>query len=342
MTLLAAAVTLLLVTWSGASRAATTTPALASGAAAAAKPEPTTYYNFRGGDPACGICEQKAFGRRPVIAEPINMLFSLTTVGLGLLGLFRSKRTTMAFQFLYGLLAAYGLFSALYHAMAMNGFYRMMDVAISMVQSFVIVMLAHSLYLYRVKRQGREAGKGYRVLVSVMTLIFTAYPAAVHVAGESSPNPRVAWAVFDLLWILIATELILIWRRRLTWPKTPPDAGVFRLVWYGLGATALAYAGWLADRILGGVQTPALASLGGHGAWHLFMGLSFYLLITLSRFFSAHEYGFVPVVEMIPARSFLRLPFVEWRSRRDPGDLDWKPAAAPAPTRMPAPRPKRA
>ena len=35
----------------------------------------------------------------------------------------------MAFQFLFGLLAAYGLFAALYHATLMNGFYRMKDVA---------------------------------------------------------------------------------------------------------------------------------------------------------------------------------------------------------------------
>ena len=342
-TLLAAGASLVLfvVGWSGASRAATTQPGAASGAAA--KEGPTTYYNFRGAEPACGLCEHKVFvGRRPMIAEPVNVLFSLTTVALGLLGVFRSKRTTTAFQFLYGLLAAYGLFSALYHAMVMNGLYRMMDVAISMVQSFVIVLLAHSLYLYRVKRQGREAGKGYRLLVSIMTLVFTAYPAAVHVAGESSPNPWVAWVVFDALWILIAAELILIWRRRLTWPKTPPNAGVFRLVWYGIGATALAYIGWAADQVLGRAQMPALGSLGGHAAWHLFMGLGFYYLITLSRFFSAHEFGFQPVVELIPARGLLHLPFVEWKSRRDLGDLEWKPAAAPAPTRIPAPRPKRA
>ena len=68
------------------------------------------------------------------------------------------------------------------------------------------------------------------------------------------------------------------------------------------------------------------------------MGLSFYFLITLSRFFSAHEYGFQPVVERLP---FVRLPFVEWKSRRDL-DLQWEKLAAPAPTRLPAPRPEQA
>ena len=45
------------------------------------------------------------------------------------------------------------------------------------------------------------------------------------------------------------------------------------------------------------------------------MGLCFYYLITLSRFLSAHEYGFEPVVERIAVAGPLRLPFVEWKSR---------------------------
>src|SRR5437868_5589627 len=137
--------------------------------------------------------------------------------------LFRSKRSAMAFQFLYGLLASYGLFAALYHASLMNGFYRMQDVAVSMVQSFVIILLVHALYLYRVKRHGRAGNDGYRVIAVLMTLIFTAYPAAVHVAGESSANPWVAWLVFDLLWILVGALLWLIWRRRASWPLASKD-----------------------------------------------------------------------------------------------------------------------
>ena len=202
------------------------------------------------------------------------MLFSFTTFALGLLGVFRSKRTTMAFQALFGLLAAYGLFAALYHVTLMNGLYRMMDFAISVVQSFIIIMLFHSLYLYRVKQQGREAARGYRLLVSVMTVVFTAYPAAVHVAGESSASPWVAWLVFDLLWILIVGQLVLIWRRRSTWPKAS-DSRVFRLVWSAIGAAVLAYAGWLADKFLCSAQTPMLGYFCLHGGWHLFMGLCF-------------------------------------------------------------------
>lgn len=277
---------------------------------------PMTYYDFRSPLPPGGFCEQQVFGAGRVIAEPINAIFSLTTLLLGLLGLFRSKRTSMAFQFLFGLLVAYGLFAAVYHATLMNGFYRMKDVAISMVQSFIIIMLFHSLYLYRVKQQGRESGHGYRIVAVLMTLIFTAYPAAVHVAGESSPSPWVAWLVFDLLWILIAAQLILIWRRRFTWPRTPPDARVFRLVWYAIACTALAYAAWCADKFLCHADTPVLGYLALHGWWHLFMGLGFYYLITLCRYFSGHEYGFEPILERIPTRGPLRLSFVEWQSRR--------------------------
>ena len=275
-----------------------------------------TYYDFRLPIPPGGYCEHQVFGGSGPIAEPINALFALTTLLLGLLGLLRAKRTSMAFQFLFGLVVAYGLFSAAYHVTLMNGLYRMKDVAISMVQSFIVIMLFHSLYLYRVKRQGREAGRGYRAFVLLMTILFTAYPAAVHVAGESSPSPWVAWLVFDVLWILISAQLILIWRRRATWPRTPASAGVFRLVWYAIGCTAAAYAAWCADKFLCDASTPALAWLALHGWWHLFIGLGFYYLITLCRYFSGHEYGFEPLLEHVPARGPIRLAFVEWQSRR--------------------------
>ena len=293
---------------------------------------PATYYRFRAGYPQDGFCEQQVFHRRLGMDEPINVLFSLTTFALGLVGVFRSKRTTMAFQFLYGLLASYGLFAALYHATMENGFYRMKDVAISLLQSFIIVMLDHTLYLYRVKSQGRESGGGYRWLVSVMTVVFTIYPAAVHVAGESSPNPWVAWIVFDLLWLVIISELVLIWRRRHTWPRTRPDAEVFRMVWSAIALAFLAYGGWCLDKFLCSAQKPALAYLCPHGVWHLCMGLCFYQLITLCRFFSAHEYGFEPVVERVPAGGGpFSISFVEWKSRREVSPLSWnKPPPAPA------------
>jgi hypothetical protein len=291
-------------------------------AAPGAAPQVATYYDFRSPNPEGGFCEQQVFGARRTIAEPINMVFSVTTFLLGILGVVRSKRTSMAFQFLFGLLAAYGLFAALYHATLMNGLYRMKDVAISMVQSFVIIMLFHSLYLYRVKQRGRQSARGYRFFLSLMIVAFTAYPAAVHVAGESSANPWVAWLVFDLLWIVIATQLVLIWRRRTSWPRTPPDARVFVLVWYAIGCAALAYAGWSADKFLCSAETPVLAYLSLHGWWHFFMGLCFYYLITICRFFSAHEYGFLPIVERIPLAGPLRLSFVEWQSRNLPDPTD--------------------
>ena len=105
---------------------------LAAGAIprAAAADTVATYYDFRAPNPQGGFCEQQVFGSGRVIAEPINAAFCLTTFLLGVLGLFRSKRTSMGFQFLFGLLAAYGLFSAAYHVTLMNGLYRMKDVAI--------------------------------------------------------------------------------------------------------------------------------------------------------------------------------------------------------------------
>ncbi len=296
--------------------------AIAAGASAGESITPATamaYYDFHSANPEGGFCEQQTFGRGRMLAEPWNVAFSIPTLILGLVGLFRSKRSAMAFQFLYGLLASYGLFAVLYHASLMNGFYRMQDVVVSMVQSFVIILLVHALYLYRVKRHGRGGNQAYRVIAVLTTLIFTAYPAAVHVAGESSANPWVAWLVFDLLWILVGVLLLLIWRRRATWPTASKDPRAFRMVAYAMGSALLAYGGWSLDKFS---CCPIVAMLCLHGWWDLFMGLCFYYLISLARLLSAHEYGFEPVLESIPIAGPLRLSFVEWKSRSSQVTLD--------------------
>jgi hypothetical protein len=281
-------------------------------AGSAAESTVMSYYDFHSPNPKGGFCEQQTFGRGRLLAEPLNVAFSIPTLILGLVGLCRSKRSATAFQFLYGLLASYGLFAVLYHATLANGFYRMQDVAVSMVQSFVIILLVHALYLYRVKRHGRGGSDIYRIVAVLMTLIFTAYPAAVHVAGESSANPWVAWLVFDLLWILVAGLLFLISRRRGTWPLASTDPRAFRLIGYAMGSAVVAYVGWAVDRF---ACNPIVAHLCLHGWWDLFMGLCFYWLISLARLLSAHEYGFEPVIERITIVGPLRLPFVEWKSR---------------------------
>ena len=270
------------------------------------------YYDFHSPNPEGGFCEQQMFGRGRMLAEPFNVAFSIPTFILGLIGLLRSKRTAMAFQFLYGLLASYGLFAALYHATLQNGFYRMQDVAVSMVQSFVIILLVHALYLYRVKSHGRAGSQAFRYMAVLTTLVFTAYPAAVHVAGESSANPWVAWLVFDLLWSLVGVLLILIWRRRATWPTASKNRDVFRLAAYAMGS---AVSPTPAGRSTGSRAARPSPMLCLHGWWDLAMGLCFYYLISLARFLSAHEYGFEPVVERIQIAGPLRLPFVEWKSR---------------------------
>ncbi|MBN2340945.1 MAG: ceramidase domain-containing protein [Deltaproteobacteria bacterium] len=273
-----------------------------------------TYYDFHAPQPKGGYCEQQVFGAKNPIAEPVNFAFAITTFLLGLFAVLRSVRTTMAFQFLYAFLSAYGLFGAAYHVTVNNGFYRMMDVTGSFVQSFIVVMLAHSLYLYRMKVTDTEEKKRrYRYLTNLVTMVFTMYPAAVHVAGESSANPWVAWLVFDLLWIVIATMLILIWKRRKSWPGISQDARVFRLVWYAIVTCIIAYAGWCIDKFLCTCETPWLAYFQTHGIWHLFMGLCFYYMITLNRFFSAHEYNYTPVLRRFPQHSPIALPFVEWQ-----------------------------
>ena len=288
---------------------------------AGAEPQPDatglTFYDFHAPQPHGGYCEQQVFGAGTLIAEPVNFCFAITTFLLGLFAVLRSYRTTMAFQFLYAFLTAYGLFGAAYHVGVNNGFYRMMDVTGSFIQSFILVMLVHSLYLYRIKVTDAEQKKRrYRYLTNLFTLLFTMYPAAVHIAGESSPNPWVAWLVFDLLWFVIAAMLILIWKRRNHWPCIPTDARVFKLVWYAIATCILAYGGWCIDKFICNCETPWLAMFHFHGWWHFFMGLSFYYMITLNRFFSAHEYNFQPVLKRFPAHTRFALSFVDWQEKQ--------------------------
>jgi hypothetical protein len=269
-----------------------------------------SYYDFSAPLPENGFCETQVFGPKKPVQEPWNMLTCIPVILLGAIGVVRSRRAAMSFRYLYGLLAAYGLAGAMYHTVLANGFYRIMDVTISLTQAFVIILLVHSLYLYRKESRGeREGIDPYSVLVDAVTFFFTLYPAVVHVAGESSASPWVAWLVFDLLWILIAFLLVQIWRRRDSWPRTAPNQKVFLLVWYALGFCALAYAAWCIDKFVCSCQTPWPAYLGLYGWWNIFMGLCFYSMITLSCYFSAQEYGFKPVYMKL----WGVLPFVDWR-----------------------------
>ncbi|MBN2528234.1 MAG: ceramidase domain-containing protein [Deltaproteobacteria bacterium] len=293
--------------------ACSTVPCTSEKEAAVQSKEPLTWYRFDAAQPMHGFCEEQVFGKKQWVAEPSNFLFSLTTLFLGLFAVLRARRTTMAFQFVFSFLAAYGAFSAVYHVTIYNGIYRMMDVALTFVQSFTIVMLIHSLYLYRLKVSDTdEEKKRYRYLTNLCTVLFTLYPGIVHVTGESSANPWVAWLTFDLLWILIATLLILIWKRRKKWPGATGDETAFKLVWSIIATCVIAYTGWCLDKFLCSCQTPWPAWLHLHGIWHLFMGLCFYLMINLSRFLNAHEYGYRPVLQHFPQKGKIRIPFVEW------------------------------
>ena len=269
-----------------------------------------SYYDFFVRLPAQGFCESQVFGLQRPVAEPWNVLSCVLVILLGVIGVLFSRRAGMSFRYLYGLLAAYGFSEAMYHTLLDNGFYRIVDVIISLTQAFITILLVHSLYLYHKENQHESGGVDpYAVLRNAVTFFFTVYPAAVHVAGESSSNPWVAWLVFDLLWILISFLLIQIWRRRDSWPRTAPNQEVFRLVWYSIGFCALAYGVWCIDKFVCSCERSWPAYLGLHGWWHVFMGSSFYAMITLSCYFSAQEYGFKPVYTKL----WGILPFVDWQ-----------------------------
>lgn len=288
---------------------------------AGAPPSPLTYYAFTARNPPEGFCETKAFGGLGAIAEPVNAAFSLAAVLLGLLGIARSRRTTMAFQGLFALLAAYGICAALYHATLMNGFYRMKDVTLSFLQSFVAIMLVHTLCLYRAKGEAAELSRAGRIWMAISTMVFTLYPAAVHVAGESSANAWVAWVVFDGLWAVIVVPLCLIWACRRSWPRIRPNAEVFPFVWIAVGAIAIAYGCWIVDKSVCGADTRILAYFQPHALWHLFISIGFYFLIALCRYLTAHEYGYDPVLGKVALGGPVNLPFVEWQPPRGRADV---------------------
>ncbi len=281
-----------------------------------AEPAKLPYYSFFAPNPEKGYCEKQVFGSRPIAEEPTSVILSIAVFLLGMLGLFRSRRTTMVFQVLFGMLAGWGIFAAVYHVWLINGFFRMVDFTLSVTQSFTIIMLFHSLYIYRIKTKGEPKGlNGWRIASAAFTFVFTIYPAVVHVVGVSSANPWVAWLVFDLLWALIAGLLIAIWFRRDKWPGAPPNAKVFNFVWYAIGFCTLAYACWCVDKFLCTCETPWLAYLHLHGWWHFFMGLCLYYMINLCRYFSAGEYGYVGSLQRFPAKGPFGISIVEWNER---------------------------
>ena len=281
------------------------------------------YYDFHSPNPKGGFCEQQTFGRGRLLAEPINVVFSIPTVILGLIGLFRSKRTAMAFQFLYGLLASYG---GVCRALSRDAAERLLPHAGRGGQHGAVVRdhpaRSRALPLSRQTARPRQ-DHGYRIVAVLMTLVFTAYPADRSRGRRIQRRPlggvaRVRSPV-DPGWGAVAADLA---------PPRDVAGGIegaraFRLVVYAMASAFLAYVGWSLDRFC---CRPIVAMLCLHGWWDLCMGLCFYYLISLTRFLSAHEYGFEPVVERIAGP--LHLPFVEWKSRlRAPSELS-NPEAA--------------
>ncbi len=276
-----------------------------------------TYYSFGAPNPVGGFCETQIIGPQLGVAEPLNAAFALTTVIIGVAAVYRSKRTTMAYQFLYGLLAAYGAAAFVYHLTLDNGWYRIMDVEISYSQALILALLVHALYQAH-EKSSAETRTFYRILSATMTLVFTMYPAVVHVAGESVASPYVAWLVFDLLWFVMIAFVVLIWRRRKSWPDTPYDVAAFRLIPYALGACGIAYGCWVLDKF---ACAPWVAYAQLHGLWHLFMGLCFYYLITMCRYLAAQEYGYKPhLVGALGLPTWL-LPFVKWEPIEDKSEV---------------------
>lgn len=278
---------------------------------------PLSYYCFGAELPKGGFCESQVFGKGRLIAEPVNLIFSLFAAAIGVAAMFSARRTSVIFQVLYSLLIAWGVFAALYHLDLANGMYRMMDVAISFLQAFVAMMLIHSLAVYRAFKTPKNNGRGAYTLSSIFTIVFTLYPAAVHVAGESSADPWVAWLVFDLLWGVIIVLLALISRRRKTWPNTDAERGGFRLAWHAVGYCVAAYGAWSLDKFACSEKTPFLAYLGLHGWWHFFMALCFFSLIGLCRYLVAGEHGCLPVLKRFPKRLPWGIYLVNWEPKKE-------------------------
>lgn len=279
---------------------------------------PLAYYSFGAPLPPEGFCETQVFGKRPLIIEPVNFFFSLFPVVIGLIGMLYARRSPVIFHVLYALLIAWGAFAALYHAGLSNGMYRIMDVAVSFLQAFVGWMLIRSLYVFylRTSASGTPSRTAYALYI-LFAVAFTSYPAVVHVAGESSANPWVAWLVFDLLWLVIAGLLIAIWMRRRAWPGVDADRRGFRLIWMSLVFCILAYGAWSVDKFVCSAKTPMLAYFSFHGWWHIFMALCFFSMIGLCQFLTAAESGCRPLLLRFPASGPLCVYVVTLKSPDD-------------------------
>ena len=282
---------------------------------------PLSYYCFSTPLPASGFCETQVFGAGKFVAEPVNALFCLIAVALGISALLRPGRTSFLMQSLYSLLIGWGGFAALYHVGLTNGMYRMMDVAISFLQAYVLWMLICSVQICKRRAVSRtEAMRGPGRLSALFAVLFTLYPAVVHVAGESEANPWVAWLVFDLLWFAIIGVLIRLYMLRKVRSDLTDPRG-FRLVWTAVLYCALAYGAWSVDKFVCSAETPLLAYLLLHGWWHCFMAFSFLSLIGLVRYVTACAYGCTPRLTPLLGPVPTGVYFVDWLSESSPSDM---------------------
>ncbi len=275
--------------------------------------KPLSYYCFGAKIPPKGFCESKVFGGNSFVAEPVNLAFSMFGVALGLFSMFLSRKTHAVFQITDSLLIGWGLFAAMYHFNLANGMYRMMDVAISFLQAFIVLLLIRSLCVRAMILKPKSAHKIW-IVSAVSTCIFTLYPATVHVLGESSSDPWVAWLVFDLLWFVIVGLLIAVWILRNSWPTGISSGSGFRLLWHAIIYCILAYSAWAVDNFICTEATAYLGYLFLHGWWHFFMGLCFFSLISLCKFLLACEVDCIPIVKRFPQKGPFGMYFVNWKN----------------------------
>lgn len=241
--------------------------------------------------PHAGTCWTSVAGPLGPIKEPLPMIACVFDAVLGLLGLFLSRNVTEGGKFLYSALFGYGLATFCFHLTLWEGFYRVLDVQLNFLQAINIV------YMGCVPK---EEGLYYMIRFYTLILFFSVYPFFAHVLGITLNQSWVSWITFDGIWLIAFVGLLIIWCKRdsLGPPEYPNRKAVFNLVWNVIISVVLAYIFWVVDEVICVKQGNANVAIVifGHSLWHVFIGLGFYYMTTLTVFLRAKNLGVIPKV----------------------------------------------
>ena len=156
--------------------------------------------------PKSGNCEFKQFGEVLGIKELGNAIFCLLDVVLGLFGVITFRNINLLPEYMFGLVAGYGIANAVYSARLWYGCAKINSLIVNVQQTLLIYMLyQHALQLHCF------SAKWKLFLKIAINTTAGLYPFLAFIISLSFSSKWVDWLTFDLLWPLVIPPSFIIY-----------------------------------------------------------------------------------------------------------------------------------